>query len=58
MSWGDANQNEAHAKFVASVPMGRLSTPADIAAAALFFASDESEFITGVMMEIDGGRCI
>ncbi len=55
---GDADENEAHAKFVASVPMGRLSTPTDVAAAALFFACDESEFITGVMMEIDGGRCI
>ena len=50
--------NEMRAAFVASVPMGRLSTPLDMANAALFFASDESSFITGVCMEVDGGRCI
>lgn len=46
------------AKFIATIPLGRLSRPADIANAALFFASDESEFITGVCMEVDGGRCV
>jgi 3-oxoacyl-[acyl-carrier protein] reductase len=50
--------NEMRAAFVSSVPMGRLSTPLDMANAALFFASDESSFITGVCMEVDGGRCI
>ncbi len=50
--------NEARAAFVSTVPMGRLSTPRDMANAALFFASDESTFITGVCMEVDGGRCI
>jgi 3-oxoacyl-[acyl-carrier protein] reductase len=50
--------NEMRDKFVATVPMGRLSTPLDMANAALFFASDESAFITGVCMEVDGGRCI
>ena len=50
--------NEMYANFVATVPMGRLSTPQDIARAALFFASSDSEFITGVCMEVDGGRCI
>jgi 3-oxoacyl-[acyl-carrier protein] reductase len=38
--------------------MGRLSTPSDVAAAALFLASDDAAFITGVTMEVDGGRCV
>lgn len=46
------------AQFVATVPLGRPSTPTDIANAALFLASDEAEFITGVALEVDGGRCI
>ncbi len=49
---------ENRAKFVATIPMGRFSTPADIAAAALYLVSDEAGFITGVTMEVDGGRCI
>jgi 3-oxoacyl-[acyl-carrier protein] reductase len=49
---------EKRAAFKASVPLGRFSTPADIAAAALFLASDEAAFLTGVVMEVDGGRCI
>lgn len=44
--------------FRASVPLGRLSTPADIAAGVVFLASDAAELITGVCLEIDGGRCI
>jgi 3-oxoacyl-[acyl-carrier protein] reductase len=49
---------ELRAKFKASVPLGRLSLPEDIARAALYLASDEAEFITGVALEIDGGRCV
>lgn len=49
---------ELRAKFRASVPMGRLSTPLDIARAALFYATDDSAFITGTALEVDGGRCI
>ncbi|QKV19292.1 SDR family oxidoreductase [Oricola thermophila] len=49
---------EKRAQFRASVPLGRLSTPLDIANAALWLASDEAEFITGVALEVDGGRCI
>ncbi len=49
---------EKRAQFEASVPIGRLSTPRDIANAALYLASDEAEFITGVAFEVDGGRCI
>jgi len=50
--------NQAYANFVSTVPLGRLSTPLDIANAALFLASDEAEFMTGVTLEVDGGRCI
>lgn len=49
---------ERRAKFVATVPLGRLSKPIDIANAALYLASDEAEFITGVALEVDGGRCV
>ena len=47
---------ELRAKFIATIPMGRLSLPADIATAAVFLASDESAFITGACLEVDGGR--
>jgi 3-oxoacyl-[acyl-carrier protein] reductase len=49
---------EKRAQFVASIPLGRLSQPSDIATAAVFFASDEASFITGACMEVDGGRCV
>ena len=49
---------ELRAKFVASIPIGRLSLPSDIATAAVFLASDEAEFITGACLEVDGGRCV
>lgn len=49
---------EKRAQFRASIPLGRLSTPKDLANAALFLCSDEAEFLTGVCMEVDGGRCI
>ena len=49
---------EIRAKFVASIPLGRLSQPSDIATAAVFFASEEASFITGACLEVDGGRCV
>jgi 3-oxoacyl-[acyl-carrier protein] reductase len=49
---------ELRERFRQSVPLGRLSTPLDIARAALFLASDEADFLTGVCLEVDGGRCI
>ena len=55
---GGDDTPEIRARFVATVPLGRLSTPQDIARAALHFASDEADFLTGVCMEVDGGRCI
>ena len=39
-------------------PLGRLSRPADVANAALYLASDEAEFISGVCLEVDGARCV
>ena len=49
---------ENRKKFEATIAMGRFSTPSDVAAAALFLASDDASFITGVTMEVDGGRCV
>ena len=49
---------ELRAKFLASIPLGRFATPRDVANAALYLASDEGAFITGVAFEVDGGRCI
>jgi 3-oxoacyl-[acyl-carrier protein] reductase len=49
---------EKRAAFKATVPLGRFSTPQDIGQAALFLASDEAGFLTGVVLEVDGGRCI
>ena len=49
---------ELRAKFRATIPLGRLSQPRDMANAALWLASDEADFITGVALEVDGGRCI
>ena len=49
---------ENRKKFLATIPMGRFSRPADVANACLFFASDEAAFITGTCMEVDGGRCV
>ncbi|MDJ1159341.1 SDR family oxidoreductase [Chelatococcus sp. SYSU_G07232] len=49
---------EKRAAFKATIPLGRLSTPQDIANAALYLCSDEANFITGVVLEVDGGRCI
>lgn len=49
---------EMRAKFVSTIPLGRLSKPLDIANACLYLASDEAEFITGACLEVDGGRCV
>ena len=55
---GAPDTPELRAKFIATIPLGRMSQPEDIAAAALFLASDEAAFITGVCLEVDGGRCV
>ncbi|TDK41435.1 SDR family oxidoreductase [Antarcticimicrobium luteum] len=49
---------ENRAKFVATIPMGRMSQPEDIARATLYLASDDAEFITGILMPVDGGRTV
>ena len=53
---GDTPENRK--RFLASIPLGRFSTPRDVANAALYLASDEAAFITGVALEVDGGRCV
>ncbi|WP_425044482.1 SDR family oxidoreductase [Primorskyibacter sp. S87] len=49
---------EMRAKFLSTIPIGRFSTPEDMGNAAAFLCSDEASMITGVAMEVDGGRCI
>lgn len=49
---------EMRAKFLSTIPLGRFSTPEDMGNAALFLCSDEASMVTGVAMEVDGGRCI
>jgi 3-oxoacyl-[acyl-carrier protein] reductase len=50
--------DEAERRFVATIPLGRLTTPDDIAAAALYLASDAASAVTGITLEVDGGRGI
>lgn len=49
---------ENRKKFTATIPLGRFSTPDDIANACLYLGSDEASFITGACLEVDGGRCV
>ncbi|GAA0311014.1 SDR family oxidoreductase [Rhodovulum strictum] len=49
---------EMRAKFLSTIPLGRFSTPGDMGNAACFLCSDEASMITGVALEVDGGRCI
>ncbi len=49
---------EMRAKFLSTIPMGRFSTPEDMGNAACYLCSDEASMVTGVCMEVDGGRCI
>jgi len=49
---------EAMQKFRATIPMGRFSTPLDVANACLYLASDDAAFISGVCIEVDGARCV
>lgn len=54
----EADKKKALAAFAAGIPLGRLCTPEDVANAALFLSSDAAAFITGVSLEVDGGRCV
>ena len=58
MFMGEADTPENRKKFEATIPLGRFSTPRDVANAALYLASDEAGLLTGLCMEVDGGRCI
>src|SRR5919106_6666371 len=55
---GGAVTEEAEERFLATIPLGRLSTPLDVANACLYLASDEAEFVSGVCIEVDGARCV
>ena len=55
---GAPDTPENRAKFEATIPLGRFSTPGDVAGAALYLASDEAAMLTGVCLEVDGGRSI
>jgi 3-oxoacyl-[acyl-carrier protein] reductase len=56
---GKANvDEEGMTRYVATVPLGRLNQPEDLAHAAVFLASDDAAMITGSCVEVDGGRCI
>ena len=55
---GGRDTPEIRKKFVATIPLGRMSRALDVANAALFLCSAEAEFLTGVCLEVDGGRCI
>lgn len=55
---GTEDSEENRRPFLASIPLGRLCQPSDVANAAVFFADPASAFVTGVCMEVDGGRCI
>ena len=58
MFMGVPDTPENRKKFIATIPLGRMSKPLDIANAAVFLASDEAQFITGACLEVDGGRCV
>jgi 3-oxoacyl-[acyl-carrier protein] reductase len=49
---------EMRAKFLATIPLGRFSTPQDLGEAAAFLCSEAASMITGAALEVDGGRCI
>ncbi|MEI6028445.1 MAG: glucose 1-dehydrogenase [Betaproteobacteria bacterium] len=55
---GTADTPEARARVIAGIPLGRMSTPQDVAEATLYLASDAAAFITGVELPVDGGRTI
>jgi 3-oxoacyl-[acyl-carrier protein] reductase len=55
---GGPLDDQRKAKFLASIPLGRFSTALDVANAALYLASDEAAFISGVCIEVDGARCV
>ncbi len=55
---GGALSEEAKKAFLATIPLGRFSTPLDVANACLYLASDEAALVSGVCIEVDGARCV
>jgi 3-oxoacyl-[acyl-carrier protein] reductase len=55
---GGPDTPENRARFLATIPLGRFSQPRDVAAAAVFLASDAAEFLTGMEFVVDGGRTV
>jgi 3-oxoacyl-[acyl-carrier protein] reductase len=55
---GNKPLEEGKQALIATIPLGRLARPEDIAQAALYLASDEASLVTGVCLEVDGGRCL
>jgi 3-oxoacyl-[acyl-carrier protein] reductase len=55
---GGALTEEAKKRFLSTIPLGRFSTPLDIANACLYFASDEASMVSGACLEVDGARCV
>ena len=55
---GGAVTEEARKRFMATIPLGRFSTPLDVANACLYLASDEAAMISGACIEVDGARCV
>ena len=55
---GERDPEDAYKKFKSTIPLGRLAEPHDVSNACMFLCSEESDFITGVMLEVDGGRTI
>jgi 3-oxoacyl-[acyl-carrier protein] reductase len=49
---------ENRKRFLATIPLGRFSTPEDIASACVYLASKDAAFVTGACLEVDGGRCV
>ena len=55
---GGTLSEEAKKRFLATIPLGRFSTPLDVANACLYLASDEASMVSGVCVEVDGARCV
>jgi 3-oxoacyl-[acyl-carrier protein] reductase len=55
---GGSMTDEAKKRFLATIPLGRFSTPLDVANACLYLASDEASLVSGVCLEVDGARCV
>ena len=55
---GGTLSDEAKKRFLASIPLGRFSTPLDVANACLYLASDDAAMVSGVCIEVDGARCV